>query len=154
MTRRQTRSFAAGCGLWILTGLIQMAGHFRGLPDPASEEEATLLALFQGYEMEMGGTTRTLYDAFDGLGLSLALLAILVGFLGLLWLRVPAAPAGILRRVAGMNAVAAAALLLLGLPRLPVASLVCFGAVGAAFLSAAAGRVVAATSGAAGPGPA
>jgi hypothetical protein len=101
----------------------------------------------------MGGTTRTLYDAFDGLGLSLALLAILVGFLGLLWLRVPAAPASILRRVAGMNAVGGAALLLLGLPRLPPATLVCFGAVGVAFLLAAAGRVVA-TSGADEPGPA
>jgi hypothetical protein len=131
-----------------------MAGHFRGLPDPANEDEATLLALFHDYELEMGGATRTLYDAFDGLGLSLALLAILVGFLGLLWLRVPAAPAGILRRVAGMNAVAAAALLLLGLPRLPPAMLVSFGAVGAAFLLAATGRVVAATSGADQPGPA
>ena len=138
MTRRQTWSFRVGCGLWILTGALQTAGHYAGWPDPATEEEATLFELFQQHPLDVGGVSRTLAAMFEGLSLSFAVLMFLLGFLGLIWLRPPGVPAGILRRVAWMNAVAALALVLLGLRRFPIAPLICFAAVGIAFLLAAA----------------
>jgi hypothetical protein len=139
MNVRQQRAFQLGSALWILTGALHMIGHFSGWPEPASEEEATLYSLFQGYEIAVGGVSRTLAELFEGLSLSFAVFLFLLGFLGLLWLRAPGVPAGILRRVAGMNAVAALALLVMGLRRFPIASLVCFAAVGLAFALAALG---------------
>lgn len=141
MTPRQLRSFGVGCGLWILTGLLHMVGHFMGWPDPVNEEQATLFTLFQTYEMDVGGTLRTLSEVFDGLSLAFAVFLFLAGFAGLLWLRVPDVPPGILRRAAGMNAVAALALILVGLPRFPLLPVLCFGAVFLAFLFAAGGRM-------------
>ena len=139
MTPRQLRLFGIGCGLWILTGLLHMVGHFSGWPDPANEEEATLFTLFQTYDLDVGGATRTLSEVFDGLSLAFAVFLFLAGFVGLIWLRVPEVPPGILRRVAGMNAVAALALILLGFARFPLLPTICFGAVCIAFLLAAGG---------------
>ena len=152
MTVRQLRSFQAGCGLWILTGALHMAGHFSGWPDPATEEEATLFALFQQVPLDTGGVARTLAEISEGLSLAFAVFLFLLGFLDLIWLRAPGVPDGILRRVAGMNAVAALALLLLGLPRFPFVPLVCFGAIAVAFTLAATGPQAPAARSASGSG--
>jgi len=137
VSKRQLRSFRTGCALWILTGLLQAAGYFVGRPDPSGEEQAALFSLFDGLAIPMGGVSRTLGQVYDGYSLSFALLVFLLGFLGFLWLRIPGAPDSILRRVAGMNAVGALALFLVGLPRFPVPPLACFAAVAIAFALAA-----------------
>ncbi|MGD8278245.1 MAG: hypothetical protein PVH00_09475 [Gemmatimonadota bacterium] len=137
MSKRLLLGFRWGSALWILTGLLHTIGYFMGNPEPASEEQATLFSLFYGLEIPMMGLRRTLGAVFDGLSLAFAILVLLLGFTGLIWLRTPAVPDGILRRVAGMNAVAALALLVIGLPRFPPPPLIAFAAVGTAFAVAA-----------------
>jgi len=136
MSRRQMLAFRVGSVLWILTGLAHTIGYFMGRPEPASEEEATLFALFDGLRIRMAGIERTIGQVYDGFSLTFAILVFLLGFLGLIWLRSPGVPAGILRRVAGMNAVAALAVLAIGLPRFPPPPLVFFAAIFVAFVVA------------------
>jgi len=137
VSKRQMLSFRAGCALWILTGLLHTIGYFMGRPEPTSEEQAALFSLFDGLTIPMMGAQRTLGQVYDGYSLSFAILVFLLGFLGLIWMRAPAVPDGILRRVAGMNAVAALALFTIGLRRFPAPPLACFAVVCIAFALAA-----------------
>jgi hypothetical protein len=136
MSRRQMLAFRVGSALWILTGLAHTIGYFMGRPEPSSEEEATLLTLFDGLRIRMAGVERTIGQVYDGFSLTFSILVFLLGFLGLIWLRAPGVPDGILRRVAGMNAVAALAVLAIGLPRFPLPPLGFFAAICIAFVVA------------------
>jgi hypothetical protein len=136
VSRRQVLGFRAGSALWILTGLLHTIGYFTGRPAPTGEDQAALFSLFDGVAIPMMGVERTLGQVYDGYSLSFAILVFLLGFLGFLWLRPATVPDGVLRRVAGMNAVAALALFLIGLPRFPPPPLACFAAVCIAFVVA------------------
>lgn len=137
-----------GGGFWILCGALHMIGRLlRAGPETA--EGAMLLDMMMSVRVEAGpGVTRTVFEVTDGVSLGFALLLFMTGFLVLLLGRPGLLPDNTMRRVAGMNALAAAALLIVAVRQLPVSTAVATGLATAAFVAAAIRR------GPSGPGPA
>lgn len=137
MERRSSVYLRAGGGLWILAGGLHMSGRLWPA-GPLTEEAATLNDLMAAVPLNAGfGVTRSAAEVVDGVSLGFALLLFLAGFLVVLMGQPGLLPTAVNRRVAGMNALAAAALFTVAVRQLPLSLAMVTGLAAAAFVVAA-----------------
>lgn len=98
------RSFAAGCAILILLGLLHLSGHHSMLTSSGdSEGERRMLELMRAPQDMGAGFVRSTMDIVAGFSLGLSVFSVGLGLLGLVILRQGAAPE-LLRAVATVYA--------------------------------------------------
>ena len=98
------RSFAAGCAILILLGLLHLSGHHSMLTSSGdSEDERRMLELMRAPQDMGAGFVRSTMDIVAGFSLGLSVFSVGLGLLGLVILRQGASPQ-LLRAVATVYA--------------------------------------------------
>lgn len=140
MTRLQRVLFRIGAWACLVTAGLHLIGHFSGGPPPANETEATMQRLMKTYSFDLMGVQLTMGKLVEGYSLTYSLFLVLVGLSALAV--IGAAPEGgrAVRRVATLDALAAFALLAIGLGHFPPPPNICMAVIGLAFAGSLAGR--------------
>jgi hypothetical protein len=100
------RLFKTGAVVLLLAGLVHSISLFQA-PVPANGTERQLMELMAGYRFDLMGTSRSMSEMLRGFSVAFMLAALAVGALDLLMAR---ERAGLLKRVALINAIWLAAM--------------------------------------------
>jgi len=138
MSRRQRIFFSFACWVALLTAGLHMLAHVQGAPAPANDTEATLHKLMSSYEIDAGGTRLTIEKLMNGFSLAFSLFLAWIGALGLLALR--RGDPKLVRGVALLDSVLAAALLVISAAHFPLPPTACIAVMWVGFAGATLGR--------------
>ena len=105
------RFFIAGAVLLLMIGVVHSTSFFAA-QTPANDTEKELLALMRDYHFNLAGSSRSMNDLLRGFSLSFMLAALCFGGLDLVVRR---ERAGLLKRVALVNALWLAAMIVVSL---------------------------------------
>jgi hypothetical protein len=130
--RRQRTSFAIGIGLLAVTALLHLGAIVGGLPDPATEAEATLFGLLESYEFP-GVPPLTLGEVLRGLSLSFSVFLLGLASLGLTLFR-SGSTSDVLRSHAVVLAGTTGILAAIGIGHFPLPATLLLGAAFGAFV--------------------
>lgn len=122
------------CGLALLMAVGHGYGHLQGWPEPASEDEATLIRLASEHQWMMFGEQRTLQQVTDGFSwfFSVGLAGLAVGVASIAMPR--STPARIARRTCALGAAFCFLTVIVGYGRWPSPPVVGVSVVGLALL--------------------
>jgi hypothetical protein len=133
MTRLQRVLFRIGAWACLVTAGLHLIGHFSGGPAPANETEATMQRLMKTYTFDLMGVQLTMSKLVEGYSLTYSLFLVLLGLSALAVIAGLPESVRVVRRVALLNALAAFALLGIGLLHFPPPPNVCAAIIGLAF---------------------
>jgi hypothetical protein len=85
MPHRQLVIFRIGCWAAILTAMLHVAAHIKGLPPPETEHEQVIRDQMETLQIELpGGGRRALAEFMAGYSLALPLFLVTIGTVGLM----------------------------------------------------------------------
>jgi hypothetical protein len=122
MRDRSRWFFRVGALLVLLTAALHTWFHMQESPEPKSDAERQLFDLMKTVKLDLPGADRTMHELVDGFSLTMSVLLALVALLDL-WFSVRDTS---LRTVAAVNALGAAAMVVLSWQYFFLAPLVCF----------------------------